>query len=134
MCEDSDRILVLVVEDEPINLQNVQEALDDAGFRTAIASTGEQGITKLEELGAEIAGVITDVRIGSGVSGWDVARAAREQKPNMPIVYMTAADADEWSVQGVPKSLLVHKPFVLAQIVTAISSLITAASSSLPPE
>jgi hypothetical protein len=33
-------------------------------------------------------------------------------------------DADEWSVQGVPKSILLSKPFAPAQLVTAVAQLL----------
>jgi hypothetical protein len=37
---------------------------------------------------------------------------------------MTGDNAHEWSSQGVPNSVLIPKPFVAAQIVNALSSLL----------
>ena len=47
-----------------------------------------------------------------------------ELKPEMAIVYMSGGDGHEWAANGVPKSVLVAKPFVPVQIITAISTLL----------
>jgi hypothetical protein len=46
------------------------------------------------------------------------------------VVYITGDSAHEWTVHGVPNSVLVTKPFAAAQVVTAVSQLLTAGSSS----
>jgi len=124
-------ILVLLVEDEPMLLINAQDALEDGGFDIIDASSGDEAIRILGSDGENIIGLITDVRLGSGASGWDVARKARELKPALPVVYMTAESPEDWAMHGVPKSILVQKPFAPAQLVTAISTLLNEAGSSL---
>ncbi|MGN8000952.1 response regulator [Sphingomonas sp. 22176] len=124
-------ILVLLVEDEPMLLMNAQDTLQDGGFEVLDASNAQDAIRALETDADAIAGLVTDVRLGSGSTGWDVARRARELKPTMPVVYMTAESAEEWSAQGVPKSILVQKPFAPAQLLAAISTLINEASTAL---
>ena len=74
---------------------------------------------------AELAGLITDFRLADGPSGWELAMRARELKPEIAIVYATGDSAHEWSAHGVPKSVVVQKPYASAQIVTAISTLLT---------
>jgi DNA-binding response OmpR family regulator len=71
-----------------------------------------------------IRAIVTDVDLGTKVSGWDVAHRARELYPNIHIVYMTGGSADDWSANGVPNSILIAKPFAPAQIVTAVSHLL----------
>jgi hypothetical protein len=43
---------------------------------------------------------------------------------------MTGDAADEWASKGVPESILLHKPFAPAQLVTAVSQLLNAAGLS----
>ncbi|WP_066723828.1 response regulator [Sphingomonas pituitosa] len=124
-------ILVLLVEDEPMLLINAQDVLEDGGFEVVDASNGEDALRILEADVDKVAGLITDVRLGAGTSGWDVARRARELKPTMPVVYMTAESGEDWSAHGVPKSILVQKPFAPAQLLTAISTLINESATSL---
>jgi hypothetical protein len=65
------------------------------------------------------------------LTGWDVAKHAREINYRIPSEYMTGASAHDWASKGVPNSLQLPKPFTVAQIMTAVSRLINAAGSSL---
>ncbi|WP_375393278.1 response regulator [uncultured Sphingomonas sp.] len=121
--------LLLLVDDEALILHLVNDALEDGGFSTFQAMTGAEAIEALNDPQHEFAGLITDVNIGDGVTGWDVARVARHRSAEMPVVYMTGDSAHDWSAEGVPNSLLVQKPFAVAQITTAISQLITEAAT-----
>jgi DNA-binding NtrC family response regulator len=77
------------------------------------------------ESGADTLGaLVTDIRLGDGNDGWQVARRARELRPLLPVVYMSGDSAVDHASQGVPHSIMVQKPFAAAQIVTAVSTLI----------
>src|SRR5215469_11363099 len=52
-----------------------------------------------------ITALVTDVRLGGSVSGWDVSKRIRERGPAFPVVYVTNAPAKEWASQGVPNSI-----------------------------
>lgn len=122
-------ILILLAEDEDLIAFSLQQELIEAGFAVQHVSTGEQAMEELDQRGAELSGVITDIRLGPGVDGWAVARHARELIPNVPIVYMSGDSAHEHTVYGVPESVMLQKPFASAQLITAISTLLNA----MPP-
>jgi DNA-binding response OmpR family regulator len=113
---------LLIVEDEPLIRRCLAEAFEEAGYAILESSTGEDAIAELEE--ADIAAVLTDIRLGAGVNGWDVARSARLQHPHMAVVYMTGDSAGDWVKEGVPTSVLLQKPFAMAQMITAVCSLL----------
>ena len=124
-------VLVLVVEDDLLTQDIVRSALEDAGFGVLIASTGAAAIELLEgSRGGAIRAVVTDVNLGRGNDGWQVARRAREIRPDMPLIYVTGGNSEEWAANGVPQSILINKPFAPAQIVTAVSQALNAA----PPD
>lgn len=123
-------VVLLVVEDEPMILLAIQDALEDGGFTVITAASGEEALQILDSRTDEISGIITDIRLGSGQDGWEVARHARELKPSMAVVYATGDSAHQWAAQGVPKSLLMQKPYAAAQAVNAISTLLTEANSN----
>lgn len=112
-------------------LIHAQDVLEDGGFQILDATDGEDALRLLDSTADEIAGLVTDVRLGVGPTGWDVARHARELKPNLPVVYMTAESPEDWAAQGVPKSLLVQKPYAPAQLLTALATLMNDAATSL---
>src|SRR3954454_11619546 len=117
-------LLLLLVEDEDGVISLLEEALRDGGFDLELAKDGAAALRILEAKSDTLRGLITDINLGPGPDGWDVARHARELSHDIPVVYMTAAGAHDWAAHGVPNSTLVQKPFAPAQIVTAISALL----------
>ena len=123
-------ILVFVVEDHiPIRIV-LEEALTDGGFAVITADSGEEAIKMLDASGATFRALVTDVNFPGQLSGWDVARHARQINAHLPVIYATGASAHHWASEGVPNSLLLTKPFAIAQVVAAVSQLINAAAVS----
>ena len=118
-------ITLLLVEDEPLILLSAEDALRGGGYSVIAVHSAAEAMSIIDEQGALLAGLVTDVRLGSGPDGWEVARHARSLKIDMPIVYTTGDSAADWRVQGVPESVVIQKPYAPAQLVTAISELLT---------
>ena len=121
--------VLLLVEDEALIQSLLEDALSDGGFELTIAENGTKALAELEADATRFRAVITDIRLGSGPDGWQVAHRARELVPAMPIVYMSGDSSHDWAANGVPNSVMVSKPFAVAQIVTAVSNLLIAADS-----
>jgi DNA-binding response OmpR family regulator len=124
-------VLILVVEDDAAAGDELKHALEAAGYRVMLVESGEKAASAFDENAGEIGGLVADVKLGGNVSGWDVARHAREVDQDLPVVYVTGFHVEDWASQGVPKSVLVQKPFAPAQIITAISSLLNISSSGV---
>lgn len=122
-------LLILLVEDDTALQEIVADALTDGGFQAEVSSSGEDAIALIEADVGKYRALLTDVNLPGTLTGWDVAKRARELNPDIPVVYMTGAAADQWASHGVPNSVLLHKPFAPAQVVTAISQLL----NQLPP-
>ena len=120
--------IILVVEDEPLIQGLIKEALGDGGFDTAIVASGEEALTLLNGNQDKYRALVTDISLEGKIGGWEVARHAREIDPECPVIYMSGASAEDWASKGVPNSLLLAKPFAPAQLVTAISNLLNAAT------
>ena len=78
-----------------------------------------------------VAALVSDIRLGEGLSGWELARLAREESPNLPIVFISGDSAADHSAQGVPDSVMIQKPFVGAQLVTALANLLNSQPSAV---
>jgi CheY-like chemotaxis protein len=122
--------LVLLVEDEPLVLLVAQDALEAGGYMVLPAQLPAEALNVLDSRIGELAGLITDIRLPVGPDGWAIARRARELRADLPIVYTTADSAGDWPVNGVPNSVVVQKPYAGAQLLTAISTLITTADTN----
>jgi DNA-binding response OmpR family regulator len=118
------RPVILVIEDDQAIQAIVEDALTEGGFEPAIAASGEEAVTLLKGGLTPYRALVTDIKLRGTMDGWEVARQARETDPEFPIIYVTAANADQWAVLGVPNSILLTKPFAPAQLVTAVSQLL----------
>ncbi len=123
----TDEIVLLLAEDEALILLGMQDALEDGGYRVLTAESGADAMVLLEGHHAELCVCVTDIRLGNGPDGWKLARRARELNPDVAIVYVTGDSAHNWAAEGVPKSVVIQKPFAEAQLVTAVSTLLTEA-------
>ena len=115
--------IILLVEDEPLIRTALADALHDGGYSLVEAENGTAAKDAIGS-GGSLSGLLTDVRLGSGPNGWEVARDARHAFPNLAVVYMTGDSAADWTSEGVPNSVLLQKPFATAQVITAISTLL----------
>jgi CheY-like chemotaxis protein len=101
---------LLLVEDEPLILLSVQDALEQAGYAVLAATSGIKAIAIMEKQGAKVSAVITDVRLGAGPDGWELARFVRNLHSDTPIIYATGHGSIRWPENCVPTSVLVEKP------------------------
>jgi DNA-binding NtrC family response regulator len=101
---------VLLVEDETDVLEVVQDALERRGLVVRTARSDRDAYSALEGEARSFGMLIADINLGEGVTGFDVARRARQLNPDLKVVYITghAAHLERF---GVPDSVMVPKPF-----------------------
>jgi DNA-binding response OmpR family regulator len=128
--------VLLLVENEALVLVDVKDGLTDAGFEVVAAHDGIQALAELDADAKRFKAIVTDIHLGSGPDGWDIGRHAREPVPDMPVIYRSGESGSDWSSKGVPNSVIIEKPFVTAQLITAVSTLINTADTrrQAPPE
>jgi CheY-like chemotaxis protein len=119
--------ILFLVEDDALISETIEHALVEGGFKLETANSGDKAIAMLTQ-GIQFQGLITDINLGAGPKGWEVAKKARELNPDLAVVYMSGDSGHEWPSLGVPNSVFLTKPFAPAQIVTAISTLLNTAS------
>ena len=83
---DRSALTVLVVEDEWFLRQDLIENLHHADCRVFQAESGEQALTHLPNA-EQIDALVTDIRLGGDISGWDVAERFRAANPDIFVVY-----------------------------------------------
>ena len=125
-------ITVLLFEDEPLVAMFVQEALETEGFEVRMASNPQEAELAIGETIEGVAALVTDIRLGAGLSGWELARLARQRCPGLPIVFVSGDSAADHSAEGVPDSVMIQKPFVAAQLVTALANLLNCQAAVSP--
>ena len=123
-------VVILVVEDDPLIQEMVADSLTEGGFETVLVPTGEEAVTLLQTDKSKYRALVTDINLLGRLNGWEVGHRAREICPEIPVIYMTGSEADQWTAHGVPPSVLLNKPFAPAQIVAAVAQLL---NTGAPP-
>jgi DNA-binding response OmpR family regulator len=116
--------VILVLEDDEAVQSIVEEMLSEAGFEADMVASGEEAVSLLNKNKGRYRALITDIKVQGKMDGWEVAQHAREIEPDFPIVYMSGDSAADWTSKGVPKSIMLAKPFAPAQLVTAVATLL----------
>jgi len=127
-----DKPIVLIIDDEPLIATMVEVTFEDAGFQVWTAVNAVEADKLIADLGPRLSALITDIRLGDGPNGWAIAVDVRTSLPLLPVVYMTGDSAADWTAFGVPKSVLVQKPFVGAQVLAAVTTLMNSDNSDNP--
>ena len=117
----NDFVELLVVEDEPVVASFVTALLEGAGYHVRAAASGAEALCVIDQHGGALACVITDVRLGAGPDGWEVARAARRCQPDIPVIYVTGDSAAQWATLGVTESHLIQKPFTAGKLTSTVA-------------
>lgn len=115
---------LLFVDDERLLHDVVGPAFQGAGFAMTSAVRAEQALLMLRPGSPAFCAVVTDINLGPGPSGWDIAKSARAVAPDIAVIYVTGAASDEFAARRVPGSLLVKKPYEPEQIVAAVTTLV----------
>lgn len=129
---NSPQPVLLLVEDNALLLLEIEDALKEAGFDLVTAQSGASALMEIDKDCSRFGALVTDIDVGDGPSGWEIARHARSTCPNIPVIYMSGASSAAWAAEGVPKSIMLAKPFAPAQLVTAISTLMNDTQLSDP--
>ena len=110
---------VLLVEDEPMLSELLTEALTDKGFAVHAAPDAD-GALELLRSGADVDIMFTDVDLGDGLDGAQLARIARELRPKLPIIYASGRRS-MGEFRTVPGSTFLPKPYTLNQVDATIA-------------
>jgi DNA-binding response OmpR family regulator len=89
--------VALVVEDEFFIRMEIAEALSDAGWRVVEFANGEALADHLAgEGGANgVSLIVTDIRLGGRLSGWEVAERCRAAHPEVAVIYCSGNSCEQ---------------------------------------
>ena len=87
---------LLVVEDNFILLQSLESMAQAWGYETIIADSGEEALKKAAEAGWRIDGIVSDNRLGAGLTGVETSREIRRRAGrDIPTLILTGDTAAE---------------------------------------
>ncbi len=113
---------ILFVEDDLVMSLAACEFIRDRGIRVIAAGDALSAAIILDKRGY-ISGLVSDIDLGVGEDGFEVARRARAAYPGLLVVFVSGAAAARHELEGVEGSIFIEKPYHPRQIVEAIAML-----------
>ncbi len=120
--------MVLVVDDDPYVLASIPPMLEQAGYRTVVASGGKEGITRAQQHLPHL--IVLDLMMPE-VSGFDVLAALRSdiRTRGIPVLVLTAKDLTreeraflEQRVQGITLKDATPPQALVAEVTRALAT------------
>ncbi len=114
---------ILVIEDDLKILRGLEMNLKFEGYVVLAATEGYEGLKKA--LNEPVDLLVLDIML-PGLSGYDICRKVRAQKPDLPIVMLTAKGQETDKVAGLDLGAddYVTKPFGVSELMARIRALL----------
>ncbi|HAX80076.1 MAG TPA: hybrid sensor histidine kinase/response regulator [Cyanobacteria bacterium UBA11372] len=120
-CELADGKIILIVDDNPANLELLSDLLDDAGFEIWVARDGESAIRKAEYAPPDI--ILLDVMM-PGIDGFETCRRLKSNSSTneIPVIFMTALSDTVDKVKGLNLGAVdyITKPFQNEEVLARV--------------
>jgi PAS domain S-box-containing protein len=126
------RARVLVVDDNEDVRDVLVAYLETLGYRTVQAASGRDALELLAEGGDDVDLLMADYAM-PGMSGTELMRAARVERPGLPVVVITGY-ADATGLDGrLDDAILLQKPFRINELAGAIERAVQRNSAPAKP-
>lgn len=125
-------VRVLMIEDDAAARELLQIRLEAAGYGTAAAENGREGITMAAEGAYDL--VLLDLQLPD-VSGFEVLAVLRRLRPELPVILMTAHGSPEVAGRAVLEgaTTVLAKPFGRHEVLRAIDQAVPPGPEDLDP-
>jgi len=113
--------LVLIVDDQPANIQLLGQMLSDAGYEVMPASSGEQALARAQARQPDL--VLLDMMM-PGMDGFELCRRLKADPKllEVPTIFLTAATEREFLVRAFELGAVdyITKPFVAEELLARV--------------
>jgi two-component system cell cycle sensor histidine kinase/response regulator CckA len=120
--------LVLVVEDEAMVAEITCRMLEDSGYRSECAATGQEAIALLEDGTIRPDLVILDVHLPD-MRGTRVAQVVHERQPGTPILFTSAYVHYRLTPPQLGDSTFLAKPYSRDELAAVLHRLLPSGSA-----
>lgn len=114
---------ILVVDDTPANLEYLEEILDDAGYETRVAKSGEAAIRSIQ---AQVPNLILLDIMMPGIDGYETCRLLKEDDKfkDVPVIFLSAKGETMDKVKAFDLGAVDYltKPFEAKEILVRIKT------------
>jgi two-component system cell cycle sensor histidine kinase/response regulator CckA len=126
-------IHILVVDDEEDIRDLSRTYLEASGYYVLVAESGPSGLKLAEHFPGSIDLLITDIRMPH-MDGIEFARQMRAVRPEMKILYMSAAVGELSSLELEPNTSFISKPFARGNLTKRVLHILGRSQSESDPQ
>ncbi|MCK5877191.1 MAG: response regulator [Candidatus Marithrix sp.] len=117
---------ILIVDDEPNNLDILRDCLHKAGFKVPVANDGETALELVEHINPDL--ILLDIMM-PGIDGFETCRRLKKNKltKDIPIIFISAKTDVVDKVEGLNMSAVdyINKPFQPEEVVARVDKHLT---------
>jgi len=120
---DKEKLRILVIDDEDVIRDFLVEMFLSADYEVDAAATGAQGIALSEKHHYDL--IFSDLGLPE-MSGWDVAKAIRVTRPDVPFVLLSGwgIQLDDVRIQEFGIDLVLSKPCQMEELLSAVEEVL----------
>ena len=111
---------ILFVDDDALCSLDTCATLRELGYNVLCAHSAQGALDTLSAH-RPLAALVTDIDLGEGPDGFEVARSAREAYPSLAVVFISGTAGGRHAAEGVCRSEFIAKPYQPQQIAEALS-------------
>lgn len=114
---------ILIVDDEPDNLELIQFVLEGIGFETMVANNGLEAMAKVNTEKFDL--VLLDIMMPD-ISGWDILKKIKEKDATTPVIILTAKARNIDKLLGMrvlKADDYITKPFLKKELIDKVKRL-----------
>lgn len=110
---------ILIVEDEKGIVDFLKQGLEEEGFTVSTAFNGKDGLDKVQSLNIDL--ILLDWMLPN-MTGIEVCKAIRTQNITTPIIFLTAKDTVQETIEGLKAGAndYIKKPFSFEELLERI--------------
>src|SRR4051812_1888877 len=113
--------LVLIVEDDPALLRGLKDNFEAQSYRVHLARDGREGLALALSKSPDL--ILLDIMLPK-MNGYEICRAVRAKRLEMPIIMLTAKGQEEDIVRGLELGAddYVTKPFSIRELLARVKA------------
>jgi CheY-like chemotaxis protein len=115
--------VILVVEDELPVRKFISEVLEDSGYTVIGASSAPDAIHALSRWKRSLDLLLTDIELGRGMSGIELAKHLESERPNLRVLLMSGSPQHVAALANSDPFL--QKPFAPARLLDKIEEVLS---------
>ena len=114
---------ILIIEDDVSILRGLKDNLEYEGYKVLFASDGKKGLQLAFDAQSDL--ILLDIML-PGINGFEICRKVKKEKPELPIIMITARGSEMDKVSGLDLGAddYITKPFSIPELMARIRAVL----------